>query len=124
MKKEILNGELMNEEQLNAVVGGTRGELSCDTKLLYALGLMPNFHEPGFCGSHAEEVAREIGRAVEKTGRLEMNVSYSSNGSNKYHVKESLPDGGWASHFVTRAEAYRLICKAAGQPDFDYEKYM
>ena len=43
MTNEIINSELMNEEQLGAVVGGTRGELSCDTKFLYTLEIMDHY---------------------------------------------------------------------------------
>ena len=124
MTKEILNGEMMNEEKLNAVVGGTRGELSCDTKFLYSLGLMPNSHEPGYCANHADDVIREIIDAVMKTNSLSVMIHFSANGKNKYNLTTSLPDGGWANQDVTRAYFYRRVCEAVGKPDFDYEKYM
>ena len=124
MKKEILNGELMSEEQLNAVVGGTRGELSCDTKLLHALGLMPNSHEPGFCEKYADDVAEEISNAVRKTGRLEVKINYSANGNNQYRLARHAPGGVVLIDNATRAYFYRLVCAAAGKPNFDYNKYL
>ena len=46
MTNEIINSEMMNEEQLNAVVGGTRGELE----------------------NHMSAVANEIATTVQKAG--------------------------------------------------------
>ena len=126
MKKEILNGELMNEEQLDKVVGGARGELSCDTKLLNAIGLMPNSHEPGYCEKYTKDVIGEISDAVRKTRppfHLEVEIIYSANGSNQYKLTGYAP-GGAVTNDVSRAYFYRCVCEAVGKPDFDYEKYL
>ena len=122
MTNEILDSELMNEEQLNAVVGGTRGELSCDTKFLYALGLMDDYHEPGYVENHVDEVAADISVAVKKIG-IDVSIRYSSNGANGYQVTRYFP-GGPESQFTSRSAMYKIICDAVGKPDFDYKKYL
>ena len=120
MTNEILNGEMLNEEQLDAVVGGTRGELSCDTKFLYALGLMNNYHEPGYIENHVNEVIGDIQSAFKKVGiPYDLVINYSANGNNEYRLKMSA-----VSARTTRAKLYRTICEKVGKPDFDYKKYL
>ena len=124
--KEILKGEMMNEEQLGKVVGGTRGELSCDTKFLYALGFMSRCYEPGYCEAHPETVEYEINAALSKVGRREgekavaavhgFKVRANINGKNEYSSLDS--------RFSDRAMFYKMVCDAAGQPDFDYSRFI
>ena len=123
MTEEILNSELMNEEQLNEVVGGTRGELSCDTKFLYALGLMDNYHEPGYVENHVDEVAGEVSSALKKIG-IDVKVFYSSNGANGYLVTRYFPGGPAEFQFTDRSAMYQIVCDAVDKPDFDYKKYL
>ena len=121
MTNEIINSEMLNEEQLNAVVGGTRGELSCDTKFLHALGLMDHYYEPYYVGQHWREVTAEVSAAVKKTGSLGVGITYYSKRDNKYLL--ALVDLGVAWH-KTRAEMYHAICRAVGKPRFDYKPYL
>ena len=121
MKKEILKGEMMNDEQLDAVVGGNRGELSCDTKFLHAIGLMDHYYEPSYCGSHFLEVADEVNSALKKTGRYGVGITYNPNANNKYLLVELGTGVGW---YTKRAELYQVICNAIGRPDFDYRQFL
>ena len=123
MTNEILNGEMLNEEQLNEVVGSTRGELSCDTKFLHALGFMDHYYESYYVENHVYEVADEVrvafNNALDGAFGYRMHIDASVSGNNTYKLL----------HFpfsmnVTRCELYQKVCEAVGQPDFDYEKYM
>ncbi len=122
MAKEILKDEILTEEQLENVAGGTRGELSCDTKFLHALGLMHNFYEPGFCEKHMEDVQEEVNEALAKLPEVgtmgKFSVKANLNGANSYRV------GTWANPNCPRDVMYRAIAKAAGQPNFDYSKFL
>ena len=125
MANEILKEEIMNEEQLENVVGGTRGQLSCDTKLLNALGLMDHHYEPYYCQTHMSEVEGEVNAALKTLGRAKNGakgffVQASNEGSNNYHYRV----GFWKSHNCSRGAMYKMIAEAAGQPDFDYKKFL
>ena len=123
MTNEIINSELMNEEQLNAVVGGTRGELSCDTKFLHAIGLMDHFYDPGYVENHADEVAAEVRAAIQKTGDRDVQIDYYADGKNEYYLSEFVP-GGRSSQMTSRRKLYESICMSVGKPDFNYEQYL
>ena len=125
MANEILKEEIMNEEQLDAVVGGTRGQLSCDTKFLNALGVMDHFYEPYYCQTHTSEVAGEINAALKTLGRAKngakgFSVQANLEGSNNYRYRV----GFWNSHNCSRSAMYKMIAEAAGQPNFDVSKYL
>ena len=123
MSNEIFKGEMMNEAQLDEVVGGSRGELSCDTKFFHALGLLDSYHEPGYVENHVDEITAEITAAVQKIGNLNLKITYSPNGKNQYLFTE-YDSGGVVSRTATRDYLYKTICKAVGQPDFNYKQYL
>ena len=118
MANEILKGEMMNEEQLNEVVGGTRGELSCDTKFLHALGLMDDYHEPGYVENHAEEIAGDINAAF-RNASIPIRVSYSLGCKNYYRF-----ESGNQTQLINRDQVYRIVLDRIGKTDFDYKKYL
>ena len=121
MATKKLNSELINEEQLNEVVGGTRGELSCDTKFLYALGLLDDYHEPGYVEKHVREVIGDINSAFKKIGSsFDLRIEYSASGNNEYRFISSSHSG----RCTTRPQLYKYICEAVGKPDFDYKHYL
>lgn len=122
-EEKILKNEIMSEEQLDNVVGGTRGQLSCDTKLLHALGIMDHFYEPYYCETHTSEVEAEVNSALKtlgssKHGATGFSVEASIDGNNKYTV------GNWANPNCPRSVMYKMIAEAAGQPDFDVSKFL
>lgn len=123
MANEILKDEIMSEEQLENVVGGTRGQLSCDTKLLNALGVMDHFYEPYYCQTHMSEVEAEVNAALKtlgesKNGAKRFSVQANLEGGNNYRV------GNWANPNCPRSVMYKMIAEAAGQPDFDFSKFL
>ena len=123
MANEILKEEIMNEEQLDAVVGGTRGQLSCDTKLLNALGIMDHSYEPYYCQTHMSEVEAEVNAALKtlgatKNGAKGFSIQASNEGGNNYRV------GNWRNPNCPRSVMYKMIAEAAGQPNFDVSKYL
>ncbi len=117
MAKEILKDEILTEEQLENVAGGTRGELSCDTKFLNALGVMDYFLEPGYCENHMTEVQGDVNEALQSVEALKgfSVTSVDVKGANTYSI-----DG----KAVSRVKFYRSICKALGKDDFEYKKYI
>ena len=121
MANEILKEEIMNEEQLENVVGGTRGQLSCDTKFLHALGVMDHYYEPYYCEKHMSEVASEINSALQKAGFRELRIDTSVSGGNTYYFRK----GEYTGVLVApREEIYGEICDKLGKTDFDYKKFL
>ena len=117
MAKEILKDEILTEEELDNVAGGSRGELSCDTKLLNALGVMDYFHEPGYCEKHMTEVQGDVNDALQGVDALKgfSVTSVDVKGANTYSIN---------GKEVSRVKFYRSICNALGKPDFEYKKYI
>ena len=89
MAKEILNGELMNEEELDEVVGGSHGELSCDTKFLYVLGIINHYYEPGYVETHMSEVANEIETALARRGNSHSLKIYTALNNNNTYIYDN-----------------------------------
>ena len=121
MATEKLTSELMNEEQLDAVVGGTRGELSCDTKFLYALGLMNRQYEPGYCEGNMNSVVREVTSALRNLG-IRIRIDTHLERKNDYVLGAERPDEVGLS--TTRHDLYKMVCEKAGKPDFNFTKYI
>ena len=117
MANEILKNEILTEEELDNVAGGTRGELSCDTKLLNALGVMDYFYEPGHCESHMSEVQGEINDYLKDSGVLKgFSVSATKlDGANSYKIGDKE---------VPRAKFYHDVCQALGKPDFNWKQFL
>ena len=125
MTNEIISSELMNEEQLDAVVGGTRGQLSCDTKFLNALGIMDHYYEPSYIESHmglvTTEVTAAFNNALNRAFVDRVHIDASVGGNNIYKLGHFPPT---ISKNVSRRELYQKVCAAVGKPDFDYSKYL
>ena len=117
MAKEILKDEILTEEELENVAGGTRGELSCDTKFLNALGVMDYFHEPGYCENHMEEVQGDVNDALKGVDALKgfSVTSVDVKSANTYSI-----DG----KKVSRSKFYSSVCNALGKPDFNFKQYL
>ena len=107
MTNEIINSELLNEDQLDEVVGGSRGELSCDTKFLHALGLMDHYYEPYYVEKHVDEITAEVSTALKKIGSsFDLRIEYSASGNNEYRFISSSHSG----RCTTRPQLYQYIC--------------
>ena len=120
-EEKILKDEIMSEEQLENVVGGTRGQLSCDTKFLHALGVMDHFYEPYYCEKHMSEVAGEINSALQRAGIRELRIDTSLTRGNTYYLRK----GEYTGVLVApREDIYGEICDKLGKPDFDYSKFL
>ena len=64
----------------------------------------------------------EVSTTLKKAGipyNLDLVITYSASGNNKYQLKRSV-----ASVYTTRPQLYKGICRAVGQPKFDYTKYL
>ena len=117
MENEINKEEVLTEDELEQVAGGTRGELSCDTKFLNALGVMDITHEPGYCQNHMTDVRKEINSYLQDNSNLTgFKVSaVSVNGENTYRIHGKK---------VPRSKFYHDICQALGKSNFDYKQYL
>ena len=106
-------------------LGVTCNELSCDTKLLNALGLMDHYYEAPYCTQHKEEVLDEVNAITTRLQRTKhgftsrnFEVCVKPDGTNEYFV------GNWAEPACPRNEMYKMIAEAAGQPYFDVSQFL
>ena len=117
MANEILKDEVLTEEQLENVAGGTRGELSCDTKLLEAVGVMDFSYNAGYCENHMAEVQSEVNGYLNENDKLKgfSIATVDVKGANTYKIGDKT---------VSRAKFYDSICKALGKDDFKWKKFL
>ena len=117
MANEILKDEVLTEEQLENVAGGTRGELSCDSKLFEALGVMDYSYNPGYCEKHMTEVQNELNGYLQGNDKLKdfSIAAVDLKGSNTYKIGDKT---------VSRAKFYSSICKALGNTEVDWNKLL
>ena len=117
MAKEILKDEILTEEELDNVAGGTRGELSCDTKLLEAVGVMDFSYNAGYCENHMTEVQSEVNGYLKENDKLKdfSIATVKLDGANTYKIGDKT---------VSRAKFYDSICKALGKDDVNWQKYL
>ena len=117
MAKEILKDEILTEEELDNVAGGSRGELSCDTKLLEAVGVMDYSYSPGYCESHMTEVQGELNQIMAGNEKLKdfSIASVDVKGANTYKIGDKT---------VSRAKFYNSICKALDNTDVNWKHYL
>lgn len=122
MTTEILKDEIMSNEELDNVVGGTTSELANDIKFLHALGLMDHHYDADYCSSHMGQVQNEINAAIKGLrsahGASGFSVSASADGANAYSVSN------WRVQGCPRDVMYKMICEGAGKPDFDYSRFL
>ena len=76
-EEKIINEEVMNEDELDGVAGGTRDELRNDAERLRALGVLPQ----------GGSTMKEIRSAFGKLG-LGITCSLDKEDKNWYHVKD------------------------------------
>ena len=100
-------------------------DLSCDTKLLHALGLMDHEYDAHYCQIHRQEVEDEVNAITLNLGRTKygyhsrkFKVRAYDDGHNEYFV------GNWARPECPREEMYKMIAEAAGKGDFDTSRFL
>ena len=125
MANEILKEELMNEEQLEAVVGGTIAQTVKDTQLLHALGLLDREYTASEIQNNPVAVEWAINGAIHLVmggNHHFYEVGVNANSDNTYelnYIEENEP-----TQYFSRAGFLRSVCNAAGQPNFDISKYL
>ena len=123
MANEILKDEIMSEEELDNVAGGTAAEMAKDTAFFHAVGLMSKSYSADYCAANTDEVAAEIDRAAYLVLRGNHNlylVNSSSTSANTYVYHSNGED----DVVYTREEFYAQVCRVLGKSDFDYKKYL
>lgn len=120
-KEKILKDELLSEEQLENVVGGTIAETVKDTQFLHALGLLDRTYTDSEIQNDIYDIYTRINDALENfSSSLYMEV-------NEKRVNDyRLMTGHMGDDYIalTRAEFYAKVCEEVGQPGFDYKKYL
>ena len=111
MAEEIKN-EIMNDEELDNVVGGTYAELSKDVAFLKDLGLLDkNFH------GNYDQMSLAVNGAV---GNYKFQVIVNSSGENivRHFNRHGQPRNS------NRELMYKSLAEQVAGPDFDYKKYL
>ena len=122
MAKEILKDEMLSDEELDNVAGGTTAETVKDTQFLHALGLLDKSYTAAECKKDPNQVLMAIDSAVYKvTGNhWGYAVGANANSANTY----SYYANGEDTKQLTREQFLSNICNLAGKPNFDYTPYL
>lgn len=115
MKDEkILNEEVLSDEELEGVAGGTLSEMVKDTKFLHALGLMDRAYSAKEIKANEDEVSLLINQAFGSQG---MWAEAYSGGKHTYGDENTTGSG------ISRAQAYKELANRV-KPGFNYKKYL
>ena len=116
MKDEkVLQDEVLSEEELEDVAGGTDDETVKDATFLYSIGILPEFSTAEKLKADRENVERAVRGTFADYG---ITVNISATGENIYREsKNGAPP-------ITRAQAYAIVADSFGKPDFNYKKYL
>ena len=113
MKDEkILAEEVLSDEELEGVAGGTLSEMVKDTQFLHALGLMNRDYSAKEIEANEDDVSRLISKAF---GSKDMWAEAYIEGEHTY--------GFGNGREISRAQAYKELANRV-KPGFDYEKYL
>lgn len=87
MAEEILKDEIMSDEKLEQVAGGNMGQTSYDSELLYAYGLLDDYHGLLHMNFHWKSDSAEVDAGWRKAGITCVSKPGSKrNGSNQYFL--------------------------------------
>ena len=122
MANEILKDEIMTEEELDGVSGGTIAEAVKDTQFLHDVGLMNRSYDAKYCKGHMSEVNNAI---LDATAGLLGNhtnilVNASAASANRYVIVSE----GEEDRVLTREQFYKCVGSCLGRTDIDYSKYL
>ena len=124
MANEILKDEILSEEELDGVAGGTIAQTVKDTQFLHALGLIDKSYTAAECEKNIGHVSEVINEAVWKASGIHYHWGYSvdvnANSANTY----SYYANGEDTKSFTREEFLKIVCHEAGKPNFDYKPYL
>ena len=113
MKDEkVLNEEVLSDEELEKVAGGSLSEMVKDTKFLHALGLMDRAYSAKEIKANEDEVSHLISEAF---GSQDMWAEAYIDGKHSY--------GDDDYNHYTRAQAYKALADKV-KPGFNYRKYL
>ena len=116
MKDEkILNEEVLSEEELEGVAGGSLSAMVKDTKFLHALGLMDRAYSAKEIKANEYEIGLLINEAFGSQG---MWAEAYISGKHSYGG-EGISDGSG----ISRAQAYKELANRV-KPGFNYKKYL
>ena len=124
MAKEILKEEILSEEELDKVAGGTIAETVKDTQFLHALGLIDRAYTASEVQNDPDTVDRVIDSAIFQFSGSHSwyQVDMNANSANSYMYRY-IEDHEPRTNF-TREGFLKRICHEAGKPDFDYTPYL
>ena len=120
--EKILQDEILSEEQLEEVVGGSTGEFVRDTQLMKALNLIPNaYNAKQLQGGNLGKVNDMMNGVLAK---FNLAIKVDANGANSYfslHTDSPFPI---APTKLSRADFCQTLCESSGHGDFNYSKYL
>ena len=117
-EEKILKDEILSDEELENVAGGTAAELAKDIKFLNALGIKTKNYSMDEIKSNAFGIGIEITNLIGGDLTIYADIEYE----NDYRIVSCFM--GEDDTYLTRAEFYKKVCEQVGKPDFDYKKYL
>ncbi len=92
--EKLLQDELLSDEQLDEVIGGSIGNCALDSRFLYEHGLMDNFHSADDFFNNWESYYPELQAAWKKAGifmdsQIEFPNSYFAGSGNRISWEEA-----------------------------------
>ena len=117
-EKKVNQEEIMSEEELNGVAGGTVEELVKDIKFLNAVGIKTKNYSMNDLKNNAFDIGHEIANLIGGNFDIWANEKFG----NDYRITAT--SMGMDDTYLTRSEFYKKVCEQVGKPNFDYEKYL
>lgn len=121
MTNEIFKEEIMSEEELNGVSGGTIAELVADTQFLHDIGILERSYDVKQIAEHFGLVNEIVNRALYNYHfaiEAERDESTAANWGYRFEYSK------YGSKATRRDVFYQKVCAAAGKPDFNYQQYL
>ena len=118
-EEKILKDEVLSEEELDKVSGGTIEQAVKDTQFLHALGILDREYTASEIQSNPKAVESAIHWAMNDTKQgLWLEFELDLNGNNRYRNR------AWENPNCPRDVMLKMIAEAEGKPDFDVSKYL
>lgn len=114
MADKNLKNEVMSDNELDGVAGGTEYETMKDSQFLHAIGLLDRTYSLEDIEENGDAIRSAVNDAF---GKVDMYADASDRYRNTYGEKEGLYGE------VGRAEAYKILCQVY-KPGFDYKQFL
>lgn len=115
MSNEILKDEILNEEELDQVVGGSLKEVSLDREFLRDIGFNIEWKNTDYIYNYFDKISTELRNTWSEAGVLCKSISNGDYTKNVYTDK--------SGNVISREDAMKKAMAFKGVTDLDLSKY-